>query len=405
MGNYIDDFRAMQTGENNLDGQYLTATELLVHCGCLHPPFEGPKSDILSARAWSHIHRAPQQQRWSDPLPTLDISGNASKRIDSIVHEAHDKQMDIDWVVAHCLYALPGGVVGFGQSIEARAFLFCLVSSAYDFGNDVFTFESPSRKGHELLSTLRTLLPDTAVPVSPERPCLLYKFLEQMSPILGSLPSPRLAPTIPPALHAPNGPRAHTQTTTNEAERLHPFWLFAIDLAPQPAGQQTRAVWEKLGPLLSPACAHYAHLNLPPSPAAASNYPIPLMIVVSDIIAGNSYFEGAASDACYPTLTDPAKVGQPTSDGPQKAASANRREIAAHIAKVIESSKSRKDKWFPVFTQTHLERILSVRFLDIDAALRSWPNSFITKAWKNALPGLLTTLARSIIYATPPHVS
>ena len=81
MGSYIAEHEdwMMRMGGKGLDPQQLNTTRLLIQCGCLHPPIEGSNKDMLTARAWSHIHRAPKNPQWSDRLPDLDTSGEIGR--------------------------------------------------------------------------------------------------------------------------------------------------------------------------------------------------------------------------------------------------------------------------------------------------------------------------------------
>lgn len=349
-------------------GQYIAETELnpgertaqftwanfdllksLVQIGCLHPPLEGPNKHLWTARAWEHIHRAPKVARWDDLLLSLDTSGDVSRTIASVVREAKNHNMDLDYVIARSFNDLPSGIVGFGQSAEARGYLFCHVSSVYAYGTDIFTFQHSPRT-QWLLNRLNVMTPK-----------MLDVFLEQTCPILESFPHP-----LPPTSSAEGVGMAAVSTGTT---KLPSFWLCAIDLAATNESPRIKAIWELLGPVLPNACNYYEHLTASFPPVRPA--PIPIMTVVGLIIAGNCSVEFTPNNAVDNQL-------QPE-EGPLP------------IARPAHAKKPNRPLGL-----THFGWMLSVRFPDVDALLRCWPNSFLYKAWSDILRPLTTSLFRVI---------
>lgn len=350
-------------------GQYIAETELnhgeqmaqfswanfdllksLIQIGCLHPPLEGPNKHLWTAKAWEHIHRAPKVARWDDLLLSLDTSGDASRTIASVVREARNHNMDLDYVIAKSFHDVPSGIVGFGQSAEARGYLFCHVSSVYAYGTDIFAFQHSPRT-EQLLNRLNVLTPK-----------MLDVFLEQTCPILESFPHP-LLPTS-------NAGGVGTAAVSTGTIKLPSFWLCAIDLAATDVSLRIKAIWELLGPVLPNACNYYEYLTVSFPPVRPE--PIPLMTMVGLIIAGHCSVKFTPNNAAVDNQVQPAVGPFPI----------------AHPAHAEKPNRP--------LGLTHFGWMLSVRFPDVDALLRCWPNSFLYRAWFDILRPLTISLFRVI---------
>ena len=403
--------------ETQFNSQDFDLLKVLIHCGSLYPPLEGPNKDMRTARAWAHIHRAPKVGFWEDPLPNKDFSGDASQAIADVCREAKDLGMDLDYVVARSLHTLPEGVVGFGQGPEARAYLFCHISSIYACGPDVFLFHRSPRAEH-LLNGLKNLhqLP------YPLHTKLETVFLEQMCPILESFPLP---PAVTDSFSQPRTNDPSKPAPDSRVEGLPSFWLFAVDLCAGRTKRTARSVWNLLGPLLPQACDHYGRLTVSPAPTQpSSKTPVPLMTIVGLLIAGNCSMELTSDpmdDDLLARRLQGVQVGsilaeqqtenqvqpQPTTAIPLTVAQAQQpmtshRGVRAQPMSKDDQTRPQSPERFPPLGLTHLGWMLSVRLPDVDALLRSWPDSFLCRTWNDsALRPLLASFKQRFCRLDP----
>lgn len=156
------------------------------------------------------MKRTPKVERWVDLLPTLDLPRDTSEAVQTIIQEAAENDLDLDFVVARSIHALSEGIVGLGQSEEARAYLFCHISSVYAYDGDILTFELPAR-AHRLLANL----------LGPDEPSIMQRVLaQQMRPIIESL-----------VLLVPEEQEQRLPTREPHPGLISSFWLFVVSLS------------------------------------------------------------------------------------------------------------------------------------------------------------------------------
>ena len=223
--------------------------KVLTQCAFLAPPLEnGP---------WAHIYRAPEVEGWSDASSKLDSEATTCT-VAGIVREASDYALDMDYVVARCVYDLPSGILGLGQSAEARVFVFCRVGSAYAYEKDVLQL-SPSLRTRKQLASVNEM-----------SDALRRALIRQMCPIVDTMSTPNSPQDSSTASNvATSGSRSRESARTN----IPPFWLFLVDLA-----ETTDAVWSQLNSFLT-IWDRYKHITLP---ATA----IPVMTLIGWILIG-----------------------------------------------------------------------------------------------------------------------
>ena len=232
----------------------------LVQCGHIQPPLEGPTKDLWTAQAWAHIHRAPKAEKWSDLLSSFDPVEDSSRTVIDIVIEAAEHGLDLDYVVVKCIHSLPKGIVGFGQSAEARAYLFSSINNAYDYGSDVLAYET-SQRANDLLVNLKS-----------ETFTMQRVFIQQMRPILESFISSVTNKDLR-ALPKSAGGCAGAFGTGS----LPPFWLYLLGLS------ALNLHWSQLESVFLSAWRSYEHLTVPTSPPAVAQAvpgPLPLMTII-----------------------------------------------------------------------------------------------------------------------------
>lgn len=227
LGTYEEDDTPVATEEEEeTDPGSFNAIQALVLCGRM---YDQPK------KLWWNIRRPPTTPLWTDTVPDFAPSDDALALLHETTRAAAEAAQDLDFVIARTLPQLSNGVLGFGQNAEARAYLFCRISSMY--AGDILSVPSSPRTT-QLLNDVRAFVGR------------LGALLEQTVPILRvsaararALPFwlflVHLASTIPDA-----GQIVRRHCLGPWGDQFRWIWLDSAQAAPpaQDAGDSDRAV-------------------------------------------------------------------------------------------------------------------------------------------------------------------
>lgn len=158
------------------------------------------------AAAWANIQNPPDIPRWSDRTPVDEDgpSGASRRALEAVLREAMNGKHDLDYVVAVSILHFPQGIVGFGQSAEARAYLACRIFSTYSDSlqdiRDITSWE-PSPRTTSLVLETRNLEPLFCAELMQQ----LWPIVQQLSSAHNDEASALSAPlsshdTVPPTL-------------------------------------------------------------------------------------------------------------------------------------------------------------------------------------------------------------